>query len=129
MKHPIQLSIHTKEADVYLVFGSALLSLFSSRIHCRSPTSLKKVVTGSLLRIILTCSHCSRRRTWENQPYIGKIPAGNILTSAAILYSGALPSKALWMFQILNLARISRKNVLSSSGPVSTTSNQFCLET
>ena len=98
-----------KGQTVYLVFESALLLLFSSCIHCSSHTSVKKVVTGSLLRIIQTCSNCSRRRTWESQPYIGKIPAGNILISAAILYSGALPSKALQMFQILNLATITRK--------------------
>lgn len=105
-----------KRQTVYLVFESALLLLFSSCIHCRSSTSVKKVVTGSLLRIIQTCSHCSRRRTWESQPYIGKIPAGNILTSAAILYSGALPSKALRMFQILNLATISRKTFFRHQG-------------
>ena len=106
-----------KRQTVYLVFESALLLLFSSCIHCRSPTSLKKVVTGSLLWIIQTCSHCSRRRTWESQPYIKKkIAAGNILTSAAILYSGALPSKALRMFQILNLATISRKTFFRHQG-------------
>ena len=98
-----------KGQTVYLVFESALPSLFSSCFHCSSHTSVKKVVPGSFLRIIQTCSHCSRRHTWESQPYIGKIPAGNILTSAAILYSGALPSKALQIFQILNLATITRK--------------------
>ena len=98
-----------KGQTVYLVFESALLLLFSSCIHCSSPTSVKKVVTGSLLQIIQTCCKCSRRHTWESQPYIGKIPAGNILTSAAILYSGVLPSKALQMFRILNLATITRK--------------------
>ena len=98
-----------KGQTLYLVFESALLLLFSSCFYCSCYTSVKKVVLGSFLRIIQTCSHCSRRRTWESQPYIGKIPAGNILTSAAILYSGALPSKVLQMFRILNLATISRQ--------------------
>lgn len=98
-----------KGQTLYLVFESALLLLFSSCFYCSCYTSVKKVVLGSFLQIIQICSHCSRRRTWESQPYIGKIPAGNILTSAAILYSRALPSKALQMFRILNLATISRQ--------------------
>ena len=36
------------------------------------------------------------------------IPSGNILTSAAILYTGSLPSKALHIFQTLNCASISQ---------------------
>ena len=98
-----------KGQTVYLVFESALLLLFSSCFHCSSYTSVTKVVTGSFLRIIQTCSVCSWRRTWESQPYIGKIPAGNILTTAAILYSGSFPSKALQMFKNLNIATITRK--------------------
>ena len=112
-----------KGQTLYLVFESALLLLFSSCIHCSSHTSVKKVVIGSFLQIIQTCSNCSKRRTWESQPHIGKIPAGNILTSAAILYSGALPSIALKMFQILKLSMITRKTFFSPSEPVSTASN------
>ena len=56
------------------------------------------------------CSNCHRKYEWESQPYIGSIPAGNILTSAAILYSGALPSKSLRVFDILNCSAISRQS-------------------
>ena len=94
---------------VYLVFETALLSLFSSCMHCFHPTKVTKVVTGSLLRIIQACTNCNKNRTWESQPYIGNIPAGNILTSAAILYFGALPATALKMFSILNVATISQR--------------------
>ena len=98
-----------KGQALYLVFESSLLLLFSLCSHCNSHASVRKVVIGSFLRIIQTCSTCSRRRTWESQPYIGNTPAGNILTSAAILYSGTLPSKAFKMFQVLNLCMMSRK--------------------
>ena len=37
-----------------------------------------------------------------------KIPAGNIMISAAILYTGSLPTKALRIFSSLNCATISR---------------------
>ena len=38
---------------------------------------------------------------------IGNIPAGNISLSAAILFAGALPTKALRIFKILNCCCIS----------------------
>ena len=47
------------------------------------------------------------KRTWESQPYVGSVPAGNILTSATILYTGSLPAKALRLFKFLNCANIS----------------------
>ena len=46
-------------------------------------------------------------KTWESQPFIGDVPAGNLLTLAAILYAGALPAKALCVFSTLNCATIS----------------------
>ena len=76
-----------KGQTVYLVFELALLLLFSSCSHCSSYTSAKKVVTGSFLWIIQTCSICS----WK-YPHI--------------CHSVALPSKAQLMFQSLNLATI-----------------------
>ena len=98
-----------KGQTLYLVFESALLSLFSLCIYCGSLTSISKVVIGSFLKITQTCSRCSRRRVWESQPHIGKIPAGNILTSASILYAGALPAQILKMFRFMNLVTITRK--------------------
>ena len=53
--------------------------------------------------------HCKQAWCWESQPFIGRMPAGNILTSTAILYSGALPTKALRIFRILNCATITSK--------------------
>lgn len=40
---------------------------------------------------------------------MGNVAAGNIAISAAILYAGALPSKALRIFHNLNCATITRK--------------------
>ena len=112
-----------KGQTLYLVFESALLLLFSSCLHCSDHTRVEKVVIGSFLRIIQTCSRCRKIRVWESQPYIGKIPAGNILTSAAILYSGALPSKALKMFHIFSISPRSLGRLFSPSEPVSTASS------
>ena len=80
-------------------------------MYCRTCTvSIKKVIVGSFLRIIQYCNECKRKYVWESQPFVGSTPAGNILTSAAILYAGALPSKTLKVFNILNCAMITRKS-------------------
>ena len=112
----------------YLVFEAALMFLFNTCIICRSVTrDVRKVLIGSLVRITQRCSKCNYKRVWESQPFIGSVPAGNILTSAAILYSGALPTKALRMFNILNCEMITRK--FPTPSVLSTTSGSFDLGT
>ena len=69
--------------------------------------NLRKFINGTFLKITQLCKHCQRSRTWESQPFIGSFPAGNLLTSASILYSGSSPAKVLRVFSILNCATIS----------------------
>ena len=57
--------------------------------------TVAKLMVVSLLRIKQVCSQCSNIFEWYSQSYIGKVPAGNILISAAILYTSCLPAKAL----------------------------------
>ena len=103
-------SLPVDKQPTYLVFESALMLLFSICYICKSKfVAVEKVVVGSLLRIKQVCSQCSNTYEWCSQPYIGKVPAGNILMSAAILYTGCLPAKALRMFKTLNCASIARK--------------------
>ena len=103
-------SMPAEKRSTYLVFESALLILFSTCFFCRSPFStIEKWTLGSLLRIKQICSQCNGSFTWDSQPYIGKVPAGNVLISAAILYTGSLPAKALRMFKNLNCSTITRK--------------------
>ena len=97
-----------------LVFESALMLLFMTCRFCGNSTrDLKKTISGSFLRITQYCAVCRRRWNWESQPLIGTIPAGNILISAAILYAGTLPAKALRIFTILQCATITRKTFFS----------------
>ena len=93
----------------YLCFESALLLLFSCCVFCGSvSTTVKKEVTGSLLKISQRCMACGRKRTWHSQPFIANVPAGNLMMSAAILCAGALPSKTLRIFEFLNCSAISK---------------------
>ena len=103
-------SLPADKQPTYLVFESALMLLFSNCFICKSNfVTVEKLMVGSLLRIKQVCSQCSNIFEWCSQPYIGKVPAGNILISAAILYTGCLPPKALRMFKTLNCASITRK--------------------
>ena len=70
---------------------------------------VSKIIRGSFLKITQHCSKCHHMFVWESQPFHGNIPVGNIITSAAILFTGLMPAKALRMFQVLNCAIISRK--------------------
>jgi len=84
--------------------------LFATCVCCGSAfVSIKPHMIGSFLSIKQECSQCNNKFVWESQPYIQNIPAGNLLTSATILYSGSLPSKALRIFKTLNCATKSRK--------------------
>ena len=91
----------------YIVFESALLILFTICRFCASKSVDIKVVTGSFLRTTQKCLRCRQNWILESQPTVGNVPAGNIYTSAAILYAGALPAQALRIFRILNCHTIS----------------------
>ncbi|XP_071950193.1 uncharacterized protein [Antedon mediterranea] len=80
----------------YVVFRSMLLSLFTLCQLCgKKGAKAATTCIGTLIIINQTCRACDGSFQWKSQPYIGAIPAGNLLLSAAILFSGALPSKAL----------------------------------
>ena len=73
----------------YIVFESQLLDLFKTCPSCSSPSlaDIKQIV-GSMVKIHQSCGICGFSRIWDSQPSIGAVPAGNLLMSAAILFSG-----------------------------------------
>ena len=100
-------SSSSSPSTCYLVFEASLLLLFSVCRFCLShAVNVSKVTVGSFLRVTQKCFNCGQTFTWDSQSFIGHTPAGNLLTSAAILYSGALPTKALRIFSILDCATI-----------------------
>ena len=64
---------------------------------------------GSFICIKQICSHCGHTWKWMNQPLVKDTPAGNLLLSAAILFSGSTPSKVLHMLSHLNMAGIKER--------------------
>ena len=107
-----QLSPSTEPAKTdeikYIVFKSCLLELFMSCVschkHCTGKIAYQK---GTCIAVRQLCSYCGHKRMWMSQPYIRDIPAGNVLLSAAILFSGATPGKALRLLNHMQVACIS----------------------
>ena len=64
---------------------------------------------GSFIRITQKCDYCSKERYWTSQPFVNDTPLGNLLISAAILYTGSLPAKTLQFFKALKCATITPK--------------------
>ena len=61
---------------------------------------------GTYLHIEQSCSLCTNKFTWDSQPFVKCQPAGNILLSASILFSGALPAKVLRVLDNFGCATI-----------------------
>lgn len=109
VNEPAECGYDTKE-KCYLIFESALMLLLSVCKFCgSSATTITKNTVGSLLQVSIYCENCLRSWVWRSQPLFHNVPAGNILTSAAILYSGSLPTKALQLFKILNCPTITSR--------------------
>ena len=90
----------------YIVFESCLLSLFSSCPSCNQRIDPIVHTSGTFLCVTQVCENCEYHRKWESQPLIKKVPAGNLLLSAAILFAGAQPTKVLRVLDFLKCATI-----------------------
>ena len=94
----------------YLVFKSHLLGLFTQCRSCHQHCTGKVAQhMGTLICIKQECCHCGQVWTWKNQPLVKDTPAGNILLSASILFSGSSPAKVLCMLKHLNVATIKER--------------------
>ena len=103
-------SVAPQNEKKYIVFHSMLMNLFAVCPVCTEPASAEicKVI-GTLIHVTQKCTNCSYSRVWRSQPNIRRIPAGNLLLSAAILYSGSMISQSLRMLKILKVECFSRQ--------------------
>ena len=101
-------SVH--KSKKYIIFFSALLRLLS---WCCCPDCGHKELKistseiGTMVIISLICTACNKTTPWHSQPYLGNIPAGNILLSAATLFAGATVSKVFRVLSNMGVAVIS----------------------
>ncbi|XP_056383004.1 uncharacterized protein LOC130276955 [Hyla sarda] len=102
------------EEEKYIVFESCLKKLIMmipcrSETKCMSPlTQYKKETVGSYLSVEARCSSGHTSLLWESQPRHGYEPLGNVLLSAAVLFSGSSFVKSQHMFKLLNLKSIDK---------------------
>ena len=88
----------------YIVFFSCLMELFAVCPNCTEPATAEVTkVIGTQIYVTQKCPACKFVRQWKSQPNIRRIPAGNLLLSAAILYSGSMISQTLRIFKILKV--------------------------
>ena len=83
------------------------MQLFTHCVLCHHscPGVIAKPI-GTFVTVKQVCSHCGYQRTWSSQPRIKDTPAGNLLLSAAILYSGETATKVLRVLSHMNIACI-----------------------
>jgi len=96
-----------KEEKKYIIFWSSLVKLLA--FYCCSFCGSRDITAarrecGTLLIADLRCRRCHRSTMWHSQPYLGTIPAGNILLSAAIMFSGAAVKKTLQVLHQMGVA-------------------------
>ena len=89
-------------------------------------SELKKYCTGTMLTVEVLCV-CGRVVTkWTSQPLIGRQPAGNLLTTAAVVLSGKSYEQIRFFAELLNLQFMARKAFYSiQSGLILPTINHF----
>ena len=105
----------------FMVFESAIRQLVNW-VRCNTCNESLEVddelpfgrVKGSMLTLKLECIN-GHEWVWNSQPLLGKgrdeVPAGNLLASAAMLYSGASYSKVAHMASFMNLEFISQSTM------------------
>ncbi|KAM3940084.1 uncharacterized protein RB166_000078 [Leptodactylus fuscus] len=98
----------------FIVFESCLNKLVAM-IHCQAQsqcddrvTHIRKSFVGSSVIIEVKCASGHTKIIWESQPKLGKQPLGDVLASAAVLYSGCSFLKTLQMVKLLNLKFIGK---------------------
>ena len=104
--HRPDIPLHQRKK--FVVFEECLMALFKKCRNCQAEgTNVKTRVLGTFLTVTQHCSNCLFTFSWDSQPMIRSIPAGNILLSAAILFSGVLPTKVMRMLRFYECVSIS----------------------
>ena len=82
----------------YIVFENCLEELMSVCLKCGDQcTVTTQSLVGSMVTMKATC-HCGFCRLWNSQPLHGKMPLGNLILTAGVLFSGSSPSKIVQFF-------------------------------
>ena len=86
-----------------------LLHLVPCRECSACGMDAEKTITGTLLKVTLSCGECGSKRVWLSQPYVGETPVMNIVLSSSILCAGATVSKVLKVMNHMGVATITAR--------------------
>ena len=82
---------HPAQERKFIVFESYLDQLIG-KITCsvcgKPQSDIKKFLPGSMVKVHTECLDGHAIFTWNSQPLLGNMPSGNLLCSAATLFSG-----------------------------------------
>ncbi|KAJ8362706.1 hypothetical protein SKAU_G00115370 [Synaphobranchus kaupii] len=96
----------------FIVYEDNLMELFKKCPLCSRSCVLATRTLGTLLHVNQTCPYCEHSFSWNSQPYVNNIPAGNLQLSAAILFSGSSFAKTHKFMNALHLQGISEATYL-----------------
>ena len=110
VKQMTMVDVHTNSGvhkeQKHIVFESSIANLFQRCQICGACiTCLQKRNVGSMVTFVSTCIE-GHDFKWYSQPMIRKMPAGNLLLSAAMLYTGASFTQMSSFAKLLNLTFI-----------------------
>ncbi|XP_063295528.1 G patch domain-containing protein 4 isoform X1 [Pelobates fuscus] len=98
----------------FIVFETCLDQLLRSVQTCKFPVKctapiidIEKSTSGTLLTVYTVCKKKHRCLFWKSQPMVGRKSCGNILASAAIVFSGSDFKKVYELFEIFGVQFIS----------------------
>ena len=105
--------VNPQNDEKFLVFKEQLDELLKRCPECGAAVRKKHSSTqGTLLLVTLKCIN-GHAYTWNSQPMIKGMAAGNLLMSSAILLSGATYTKIATLAEILGLCFFSEKTFCS----------------
>ena len=113
----------------YIIFWSCLMKLLVM-LPCPScgfpDLRIVKNEIGSMVILHFLCQQCGADTPWKSQPYMGDYPAGNLLISAAILYTGSIASKVLRVFKHIGVATITERTFFAHQKKVGHSDEHCC---
>lgn len=102
-------NVKPQDDNKFLVFESELFQLLKWCPVCGAAiVEQEKSSQGTLLFVALTCIN-NHHSTWQSQPLLNRMAAGNLLLSSAILLSGATYTKIAAFADILKMQFFSEK--------------------
>ena len=127
IRHDVPINREPK----YIVFLSALEKLLSL-VRCSAcggldVTSRVHMLRGTMVVVQhIVCDGCDTVSPWNSQPYIGARPAGNVLLSAGLLFTGASATKTLRVLTHMGVAVITPRTFFSISKTFSVRLSKEC---